>query len=180
MKHGCSRTGRRSLKSPVLGNIFPYNQTLNNLILHILVATLFTTTSISVNASPCQAAQSLCPTSCFVFALAFPSHHPLFLYVLVSVSCLTYSYSVSLFYLYPIILPSCWLADLNPVLFWSSALGETNSLWLSAATHILSCPSALTVCMNKRQREGGGGEAKEGKRERWRGGGGQVQREAFA
>lgn len=43
MKHGCSRTGRRSLKSPVLGNIFPYNQTLNNLILHILVAMLFTT-----------------------------------------------------------------------------------------------------------------------------------------
>lgn len=65
--------------------------------------------------------------------------------------------SVSLFYLYPIIPPSCWLADLNPVLFWSSALGETNSLWLSAATHILSCPSALTVSMRKRQREGGGG-----------------------
>lgn len=36
------------------------------------------------------------------------------------------------------------LADLNPVLFWSTALGETNSLWLSAATHILCCPSALT------------------------------------
>lgn len=79
-------------------------------------------------------------------------------------------------YLYPIIPPSCQLADLNPVLFWSSALGETNSLWLSAATHILSCPIALTACMRKRQRQGGGGGKEE--RERLREGG-QVQRAAW-
>lgn len=77
-----------------------------------------------------------------------------------TISCLCHlsppHISVCLFYLYPIIPPSCWLADLNPELFWSSALGETNSLWLYAATHILFCPSALTVCMKKRQGDGGG------------------------
>lgn len=40
------------------------------------------------------------------------------------------------------------------------------SVALSAATHILSCPSALTVCMRKRQRGGGGGEG--GRRRRRR------------
>lgn len=61
--------------------------------------------------------------------------------------------SGSLFYLYPLIPPSCCLADLNPVLFWSSAQGDANSMWLSVAAHFLSCPSAFTACMRERQKD---------------------------
>lgn len=39
------------------------------------------------------------------------------------------------------------------MLFWSSAQGDTNSVWLSVATHFLSCPSAFTACMKERQRQ---------------------------
>lgn len=106
----------------------------------------------------------------FCFFLVFPPpSSPIFLHfrVCVCVSSLTTSYfCVSLSPLFVSYHPSILLADLNPVLFWSSALGETNSLWLSAATHILFCPSALTVSMRKRLREGGGrGLKKDNKRD---------------
>lgn len=150
--------------------IFPYNQT----------QTRGLTATKHLSKCLCQAtAHYTCPTSSFLDTLSlfwigitfFPP--PSSFLSLHSHVCVISHHliSLSLFYLYPIIPPSCWLADLNLVLFWSSALGETNSLWLFAATHILSCPSALTVCM--RQKEGGGGGLKREKD------GGQIQRETL-
>lgn len=135
--------------------------------------------SISENVFPCPAtALSVSPTSSFGSLYYIDMTFTAYLFFFSSICpyftpfwCLCHlshpHISVCLFYLYPIIPSFCSLADLNPVLFWSSALGETNSLWLSAGTHILSCPSALTVRMRTTLRKGGGGGAKGG-RERWK------------
>lgn len=71
----------------------------------------------------------------------FPLYHPL-CFVTLTPSLIFLS---PFFYLRPIIPPSCWLADLNPVLLCSSAVDKTNSVSLCSHTHMLCCPSALTV-----------------------------------
>lgn len=42
------------------------------------------------------------------------------------------------------------------MLIRSSALGDANSPWLSAATHSLPCPSAVTVRMSQEEGQGCG------------------------
>lgn len=127
-------------------------------------------------------AQSFCPTSSCLFALSlcwigmafatssfFPLHHPLFLYILFSTFVCVSSLTSSYFCLFRSII--CILSSLYPA-GWpkSCAVLELCSgrdkLCGSLQPHILFCPSALTVSMRKRLREGGGrGLKKDNKRD---------------
>lgn len=137
-------------------------------------------TSVSVNAFSCQAtAQSICPTSSFLYTFSlcwigmtfvtplffFFLRHPLFLYILVSVSSLTSSYfCLSLLFVsyHPSILPAGWPKSCAVLELCSGR----DKLSVALCSHTYPLLSQRIDCVHEKETEGRWGwGAKEGEQE---------------